>query len=193
MLRRSLLLVRALIKAALCDDVVVDIQGNAVLSGADYYMMLPFEGPDGGEFAPGKTSNMTCPLSVVLDPASGGELVRISSTSAKKGIVSTEEAVDVSFANKIKCAESSKWMIVRERGEDFWSVVISSARDHPGSEILSGSFKIQKSNVMGGYKFIFCPNATVCGNIQGSDRLVLIFGSDSAFNFVLRPKASLGS
>ncbi|KAI4299792.1 hypothetical protein L6164_033218 [Bauhinia variegata] len=163
-------------------DPVLDIDGDPLLPGHQYYVYPHIWGPTGGGLSPGKTGNQnTCPVSVLSLPFwndRGKPL--IFTPLLDTGIVPTDSALDIAFAEAPDCAESGKWLIVDDMKGEYWSVGIGGPQDHQGYQTLTGYFKIHKLGSFA-YRFSFLPlvNAPTSGYIgqardkDGNIRLVV--------------------
>ncbi|KAI9086190.1 hypothetical protein K1719_031911 [Acacia pycnantha] len=151
-------------------QVVLDLDGNPLVSGGDYYMMMGrlWPGPGGVSLA-NTGNNKTCPVDVNIvycgpggPPNCLGEAV-IFNPLAKIEIVKTNLLLSITFAKTPSCAQSPEWILVKEEGA--WLVGIGGPEDHAGKEILSGFFIIERSGAGAGYTLKFCPKhlPQICG------------------------------
>ncbi|KAK4259600.1 hypothetical protein QN277_005915 [Acacia crassicarpa] len=154
-------------------QVVLDQDGNPLVSGGDYYMMMGLISPGPGGVSLATGNNMTCPVDVnivfccrtCIEPQNClGEAVRLNPL-AKIGIIKTNLRLSITFAKTPSCAQSPEWILVKEEGA--WLVGIGGPEDNPGKEILTGFFIIERSGAVGlpGYTLKFCPKhlPQICG------------------------------
>ncbi|KAJ1417270.1 Proteinase inhibitor I3, Kunitz legume [Sesbania bispinosa] len=170
---------------------VKDVAGNPIFPGGRFYIVSAIRGAGGGGVTLGQTRDSTCPVAVVQEPIDiwRGMPVKFKIPGISPGIIFTNITdLDIVFEEKPECAESSKWVVVAERDEIFpqqW-VGIGGAGDHPGKNIISGRFNIQRYGDRA-YKLVFCSTSGVCSNIgrfiRGNERR-LILTNDSAFRVV---------
>ncbi|RDX78594.1 hypothetical protein CR513_41106, partial [Mucuna pruriens] len=142
---------------------VRNIYGKPIFSGGRYYVEPSIFGPTGGGVGLDTTDNSTCPVTVLQDYSeiASGMVVKFTIPEST-GTISMGIPLDISFEDKPWCATSSKWVLVADNFPAKW-VGIGGAQDHPGKEIITGKFNIQKANV--GYKLVFCDTAGTCTNI----------------------------
>ncbi|KAJ1431306.1 Proteinase inhibitor I3, Kunitz legume [Sesbania bispinosa] len=161
---------------------VVDVNGNPIFPGGRFYIVSAIRGPGGGGVTLGQTGDSTCPVSVVQErfDVMRGLPVKFKIPGISPGIIFTNITdLDIVFEEKPECAESSKWVVVADRDEIFpqqW-IGIGGAGDHPGKNIISGRFNIQKYDDLA-YKLVFCSTSGVCSNIgrfirENERRLIL--------------------
>ncbi|RDY00730.1 Kunitz-type trypsin inhibitor-like 2 protein, partial [Mucuna pruriens] len=90
--------------------------------------------------------------------------------------------LDIEFTKKPNCAENSQWSLFEDNKIEETYVGIGGPGNHPGQQMLSGMFRIQKYGPQkyNSYKLVFCPDASsTCSNIgrydneEGGRRLVL--------------------
>ncbi|XP_057446452.1 kunitz-type trypsin inhibitor-like 2 protein [Lotus japonicus] len=140
---------------------VLDTGGRELIGiGPGYYIMPAFFGAAGGGVWPGETGNQTCPVTVLQDYSEvvSGKPVKFY-TGTRPGYVYTGAPLDIVFGENPECTEySSKWVFVYDDFPKAW-VGIGGVEDHPGKDILSGKFKIEKYGDFG-YKLVFCPKFT---------------------------------
>lgn len=142
---------------------VKDSNGNPIFPGGRFYILPAIFGAAGGGVRLGQTGNSTCPVTILQDysEVENGLPVKFTIPGISPGIIFTNiTSLDISFQeDKPDCAGSSKWVVVD--GDDFPKsyVGIGGVEDHPGKDILSGKFKIEKYGDFG-YKLVFCPRFT---------------------------------
>ncbi|KAI9086163.1 hypothetical protein K1719_031884 [Acacia pycnantha] len=146
-------------------QVVLDLDGKPLVSGGDYYMIMGLISPGpGGVFLANTGNDKTCPVDVnivfccrtCIEPQNClGEAVRFNRL-AKIGIVKTNLLLSITFAKTPSCAQSPEWILVKEEGA--WLVGIGGPEDHPGKEILTGLFIIERSGAVLGICLSFVPS-----------------------------------
>ncbi|KAJ1431299.1 Proteinase inhibitor I3, Kunitz legume [Sesbania bispinosa] len=170
---------------------VVDVNGNPIFPSGRFYIVSAIRGAGGGGVTLGQTWESTCPVTVVQEPIDiwRGMPVKFTIPGISPGIIFTNITnLDIVFEEKPECAESSKWVVVAERDEIFpqeW-VGIGGAGDHPGKNIISGRFNIQRYGDRA-YKLVFCSTTGVCSDIGrffGGNERRLILTNDSPFRVV---------
>nr|QIJ55473.1 kunitz-type trypsin inhibitor-like protein 2 protein [Cajanus platycarpus] len=146
----------------LSDEVeqVVDINDNPIFPGSTYYIIPAIRGPAGGGVKLGLTSNTNCPVTVLQDFSEvvRGLPVRFKIPGISPGIIFTGTPLEIEFARKPGCTESSKWVVFVDNEIQKACVGIGGPKDHPGQQTMSGTFHIQKYKF--GYKLVFCVNGT---------------------------------
>ncbi|KAJ1417271.1 Proteinase inhibitor I3, Kunitz legume [Sesbania bispinosa] len=170
---------------------VKDYDGNPIFPGGRFYIVPPIRIPVGGGVTLGQTGESTCPVTVVQErfDVMRGMPVKFKIPGISPGIIFTNITdLDIVFEEKSECAESSKWVVVAERDEIFpqqW-IGIGGAGDHPGKNIISGRFNIQRYDDRT-YKLVFCSTSGVCSDIGrffGKNERRLILTNDSPFRVV---------
>ncbi|XP_057443435.1 kunitz-type trypsin inhibitor-like 2 protein [Lotus japonicus] len=137
---------------------VLDTFGNPLTPGGRYFIMPGIRDSSGGGPRPGICGNQTCPVDVLdySDPMKSMAVKFTIAADVSTVIIFTGTPLDIAFEKPECAAGSSKWVVV---GNDFpgvW-VGIGGSEDHPGNEITSGSFKIEKDGFC--YKLVFCPTS----------------------------------
>ncbi|XP_061351737.1 kunitz-type trypsin inhibitor-like 2 protein [Gastrolobium bilobum] len=171
---------------------VLDTNGKPIFPGGKYYILPAIFGAAGGGVRLGKTGNSKCPVTVLQDYSEviNGLPVKFSIPGISPGIIFTGTPLDIAFEKKPNCAESSKWLVVIDDFPREW-VGIGGFEDHPGKQILHGTFHIQKYGF--GYKLVFCPKNTappgLCFDIgryndEKGRRLILITDDNDPFQVV---------
>ncbi|RDY09568.1 Kunitz-type trypsin inhibitor-like 2 protein, partial [Mucuna pruriens] len=143
---------------AFSDDVeqVLDIKGNPIFPGGTYYIVPAIRGPPGGGVRLGKTGNSKCPVTVLQDYSElvNGLPVKFTIPGISPGIIFTGTTLEIEFAEKPWCAESSKWVVFVDNEIQKACVGIGGPQGHPGQQTFGGTFHIQKYGF--GYKLVFC-------------------------------------
>ncbi|XP_028794468.1 kunitz-type serine protease inhibitor DrTI-like [Neltuma alba] len=148
------------------EEPVNDVNGEPLVADQEYYIMSAVWGEGGGGVKPEKTGDASsCSYSVLQENSdlNKGAPVKfhVQGTSTDK-IYPGSTDLEIEFAEKPDCAESSKWVVAFESGSSS-RVVTGGPEDHPDSELVSGVFQIEVFNAIA-YKLVFCPR----GNIVGS-------------------------
>ncbi|XP_024977526.1 kunitz trypsin inhibitor 2-like [Cynara cardunculus var. scolymus] len=163
-------------------DPVLDIDGNLVRSGTDYYILPVFRGMGGGVTL-ASTRNESCPLDVVQEPqeVDNGLPLTFTPVDPKKGVIRESTDLNIIFSALSICIQSNVWNL-----EEYEGQLIVSARGvsgNPGQETISNWFKIEKYE--DDYKIVFCPTVCdfcrpVCGDIG------VIIGEDGSRRLAIR-------
>nr|AFK33741.1 unknown [Lotus japonicus] len=138
-------------------DLVKDTDGIPLRSDGRYYIRPALRGPGGGGVSPGETGNQTCPVTVLQHKSEveNGNGVKFEHYP-NIGIIYEGVPLTISFGDIYGfCADSTKWVVVSDDFPGKW-VGIGGAEDHPGKEIVSGLFDIQKYDDVA-YKLVFTP------------------------------------
>ncbi|KAD5961932.1 hypothetical protein E3N88_13405 [Mikania micrantha] len=162
-------------------DPVLDIDGNLVRSGTEYYILPVFRGRGGGVTL-ASTRNETCPQDVVQEgqEVDSGLPLTFTPVDPKKGVIRESTDLNIVFSAASICFQSNVWNLEEYEGE-----LVVSARGvsgNPSQETLANWFKIEKLD--DDYKLVFCPTVCdfcrpVCGDIgvtiteNGIRRLVI--------------------
>ncbi|XP_057446448.1 kunitz-type trypsin inhibitor-like 2 protein [Lotus japonicus] len=136
-------------------DLVKDINGIPLSSDGKYYVLPAIWGPTGGGVSPRVTGNQTCPVTVLQSyyEVENGKGVKFEHFP-NIGIIYEGVPLKIYFANIYGyCAESTEWVVVSDDFPTPW-VGIGGAADHPGKQIVSGLFDIQKYDNFS-YKLVF--------------------------------------
>ena len=131
-------------------ETVLDSDGDPVIAGNKYYIVSSIRGAGGGGLYYGKTGDQTCPVSVLQHRSDlhRGRPVVFQPLVTGNSDITTKDRLKISFADKVECAESSRWVLV-----DRSYVGIGGSQDHPDQNVQSGEFKIHKKQI--GYNFVF--------------------------------------
>ena len=105
----------------------------------------------------GITGNSKCPVTVLQDLSFlvRGIPVKFSIPGASTSEIFTGTPLEIEFAKKPKCAESSKWGVFFDNDLQKAYVGIGGPEDHPGQEPLNGTFIIQNRGYRP-YNLAFC-------------------------------------
>ncbi|CAA0820997.1 Kunitz family trypsin and protease inhibitor protein [Striga hermonthica] len=128
---------------------VLDIRGNVVRAGVDYYILPVIRGMGGG-LTVGSTGNRTCPFNVVQEQleVDDGLPLTFHPVDPKRGVVRVSTDHNIEFSGGLK--------------------------GNPGRETVSNWFKIEEYE--GDYKLVFCP--TVCNYCKVVCKDVGVFVED---------------
>ncbi|XVE90583.1 hypothetical protein DITRI_Ditri20bG0089400 [Diplodiscus trichospermus] len=150
-------------------DPVLDISGQELQTGTDYYI-LPVSRGRGGGLTLASTGNETCPLDVVQEQleVSNGLPVTFSPVNVTKGVVRVSTDLNVKFSAATICVQSTVWKLDNDESIQKRVVTTGGVEGNPGSETLSNWFQIQKFD--DDYKLVFCPGVCdicrpFCGNL----------------------------
>lgn len=143
---------------------VKDKNGNPVLVSKKYFIWSA--GESGGGLRLNETEE--CPL--VVQQAFSKDvkslpLTFIPTENINDFIFTGFTSLDIVFEKKTKCAESSKWVVVKGGFIEPWVGIGGGVN---GKSIIDGLFKIERSGFFG-YKLVFCPTTSdtpgLCNNI----------------------------
>ncbi|KAJ7975438.1 Kunitz trypsin inhibitor [Quillaja saponaria] len=151
---------------------VVDADGEPLRWFTNYYVLPHIWGPTGGGLSLGTHNNKSCPLYVT------------------KEISEIEPGLPVSLYRILgveACEESS----------GLWFVGTNGVKS-PGTDGITSTFKIEKSDQLWGYNLVFCPRLdvpTLCKGLGTHESGYLALGDDiKPYTFVFRkapsPRAS---
>ncbi|CAK8532491.1 unnamed protein product [Lathyrus sativus] len=137
---------------------VLDVNGNPIFPGGQYYIRPAIRGPTGGGVRLGRTGNLTCPVTVLQDrrEAKNGLPVKFVIPGISPGIIFTGTPIEILYTRKPSCAKSSKWLVFVDNVIQKACVGIGGPENYPGVQTLSGLFKIEKHESGFGYKLGFC-------------------------------------
>ncbi|KAI4338277.1 hypothetical protein L6164_016619 [Bauhinia variegata] len=154
---KTLFLILSLFLVAITTNAepVLDITGEPLIPGAQYYILPIVWGAGGGGLRPGKAGNSTNPVNVLkaFSDFDLGEPVKFT-TVPKLGLIPTDTLLHIKFEKTPEGVSSGNWITVKDLGET-WTVGIGGPQDHEGYETLSGFFKIHKLGHA--YKLSFVP------------------------------------
>ena len=141
-------------------DPVLDLAGEKLRTGVDYYILPVIRGRGGG-LTLASTRNKTCPLDVVQEQheVSNGLPLTFSSVNPKKGVVRVSTHLNIKFSAATISVQSTVWKLDNfDESTGQWFVTTGGVEGNPGRETTSNWFKIEKYD--DDYKLVFCP--TVC-------------------------------
>ncbi|XP_060171117.1 kunitz trypsin inhibitor 5-like [Lycium barbarum] len=146
------------ILAASSPSPVLDINGDKVQAGPNYFILPVIRGRGGGLTPFNVKQNNTCPRDImqwnVNDP---GLPVVFTRLDAKKGVVRLSTDLNVRFYTPTICARETIWKLgpYDDKLKQYF-VVTGGVEGNPGKQTLSSWFKIEKLEKH--YKFVFCPS-----------------------------------
>ena len=141
------------------DVSVFDYDENPVMPGVRYYIRVP---PDhfGGAYLR-KTGNSSCQVTVVQHVYSYGYVTFSMPSGENNSAIVANHPVDIEFTEKPNCTESSKWIVYFDNEVQRYCVAIGGPEDHPGQQILNGTFRIR---IFRDHNFVFCLDQPVEGS-----------------------------
>ena len=150
-------------------DPVLDISGQELRTGTDYYILPVIRGRGGG-LTLASTGNETCPLDVVQEQqeVSNGLPLTFSPMNVQKGVVRVSTDLNVKFSAATICVQSTVWTLENDESTQKRVVTTGGVEGNPGRETISNWFKIEKFE--DDYKLVFCPEVCdicrpVCGDL----------------------------
>ncbi|MBA0571670.1 hypothetical protein Golob_002049 [Gossypium lobatum] len=140
-------------------DPVLDISGQELRTGIDYYILPVIRGRGGG-LTLASTGNETCPLDVVQEQqeVSNGLPLTFSPVNVTQGVVRVSTDLNIKFSAASICVQTTLWTLHFDESVQKYVVTTGGVEGNPGRETLSNWFKIQKFE--DDYKLVYCP--TVC-------------------------------
>ncbi|OMP05595.1 Proteinase inhibitor I3, Kunitz legume [Corchorus olitorius] len=152
-------LVIGLTIAATSDDPVLDISGQELQTGTDYYILPVVRGSGGGL----TLGNEPCPLDVVqeqLEVSNGLPLT--FSPVTNEDVVRLSTDLNIKFSAASTCVQTTLWTLQTDESIQKRAVTTGGVEGNPGKDTLSNWFNIQKYD--DDYKLVFCP--TVCNTCR---------------------------
>ncbi|XP_059300056.1 kunitz trypsin inhibitor 5-like [Lycium ferocissimum] len=138
---------------------VLDINGDKVQAGPNYFILPVIRGRGGGLTPYNVKQNNTCPRDIMQwnyndEP---GLPVVFTRLDAKKGVVRLSTDLNVRFYTPTICARETIWKLgpYDDKLKQYF-VVTGGVEGNPGQQTLSSWFKIEKFKK--DYKFVFCPS-----------------------------------
>ncbi|CAN4085386.1 unnamed protein product [Withania somnifera] len=164
---------------------VLDVSGNAVHTGVNYFI-LPSGRGNGGGLQLGSIRNRTKPLVVIqnTDESVIGVNLQFSPVDPKENTVRLSTDMNVKFTSMVISDSSTVWTINTELIPRRVLVTVGGAEGNPGRETLGNWFKIAKYE--DAYKLVYCPGVCnicrpFCGDIGilvENGKRVLFVGRD---------------
>ncbi|KAK4858163.1 hypothetical protein QYF36_012043 [Acer negundo] len=139
-------------------DPVLDIAGEKLRTGTDYYI-LPVVRGRGGGLTLASTGNENCPLDVVQErhEVENGLPVTFSPVNIKKGVVRLSTDQNIKFSASTICIQSTVWKLdSHDDSLGQWFVTTGGVEGNPGRVTTSNWFKIEEFD--DDYKLVFCPS-----------------------------------
>ncbi|XP_054785962.1 kunitz-type serine protease inhibitor DrTI-like [Prosopis cineraria] len=138
---------KPLTSQASASEQVLDINGDPIFPGREYYFVSATWGPLCGGPKPERTGDSSsCSYSVILErfDVMLGEPIRVRVPGISTGTISVGSFnAEIEFVKEpTGCADSSK-------------LVIGGSKDHPQWSLVNGAFKIDQMGGLG-YKLVFC-------------------------------------
>nr|AAV41234.1 putative 21 kDa trypsin inhibitor [Theobroma microcarpum] len=180
---------------------VLDIDGDELRTGVQYYVVSALWGAGGGGLALGRATGQSCPEIVVQrrSDLDDGTPVIFSNADSKDGVVRVSTDINIEFVpiRDRLCTTSTVWKLDNyDNSAGKWWVTTDGVKGDPGASTMSSWFKIEPAGGIG-YKFRFCPSVCdsctkLCSDIgkhsddDGQIRLAL---SDSGWPWIFK-KAS---
>ncbi|KAK4735007.1 hypothetical protein R3W88_009268 [Solanum pinnatisectum] len=156
-----------LVKAQDVAEPVLDVSGNAVRRGVNYYI-LPAGRGNGGGLQVASIRNQTNPLVVSqnADESVIGVNVQFSPVDPKENTVRLSIDMNVKFTSMVISDSSTVWRINTELIPERYLVTIGGVEGNPGRETLGNWFNIDKP---------FCGEI---GILEENGKRVLFVGRD---------------
>ncbi|XP_022738218.1 21 kDa seed protein-like [Durio zibethinus] len=174
---------------------VLDIDGDELRTGVEYYVLSAISGAGGGGLALGRASDQKCPEIVVQrrSDLDNGTPVTFSSSVPNDEVVRLSTDTNIEFVpirDKL-CLTSTVWKVDNfDSSTGKWWVTTDGVKGKPGPNTLTSWFKIEKAGVIG-YRFKYCPSVcesctTLCSDIgrYGDDGQIRLALGDNGWPFV---------
>lgn len=145
-------------------DPVLDVDGQKLRTGSEYYILPVFRGRGGGlTLTPPR--NGSCPFNVAQEQqeVDRGLPLKFTPVNPKEGVIRVSTDHNVKFSAVTICIQSNVWRLAAKdeaTGQRF--IAADGVEGNPGRETLSNWFKIHKYD--DDYKLVFCP--TVCNTCR---------------------------
>ncbi|KAA8522732.1 hypothetical protein F0562_009106 [Nyssa sinensis] len=163
---------------------VLDVAGNTVQTGVDYYILPAIRGTGGGLTLASNRNGSNCPLDVVQEQKEVDNGLPLTfSPVTKEGVVREITDQNIKFSAATICAQSTVWQL-GDFDESVRRIFVTTGgvEGNPSRETLSNWFRIEKYDE--DYKLVFCPSVCsitcrpLCGDIgifveNGTRRLAL--------------------
>ncbi|GMI65903.1 ARABIDOPSIS THALIANA KUNITZ TRYPSIN INHIBITOR 5 [Hibiscus trionum] len=136
---------------------VLDISGQELRTGLDYFVLPVIRGRGGGLTLESADNETLCPLFVAqeqLEVSSGLPLY----FSPVNGVIRESTDLNVLFNASSICVQTTLWALTYDESLQKYVVATGGVEGNPGPETLNNWFKIEKFD--DDYKLVFCP--TVC-------------------------------
>ncbi|KAK8481675.1 hypothetical protein V6N12_002237 [Hibiscus sabdariffa] len=173
---------------------VLDIEGEVVRTGIEYYAVSAIWGPSGGGLAIGNSSKNDCPGIVVQSQSDVdyGAPVIFSNANTSDDAVRLSSYVNIEFPSPVNkfCLTSTVWMLDDfETSAGTHRVGLGGIKGNPGCETMRNWFQLEKFDMNHVYKFKYCQKVCdtymdVCHEIQKAEdpdgRMRLVFSADGS-------------
>ncbi|KAA8522731.1 hypothetical protein F0562_009107 [Nyssa sinensis] len=149
---------------------VLDVAGNTVQTGVDYYILPVVRGSGGGLTLANNRNGSNCPLDVVQEQQEVDNGLPLTfSPVTGEGVVREITDLNIQSSAATICIQSLVWKLGdfdESVGRSF--VTTGGVEGNPGQETLSNWFRIEKDD--NDYKIVFCPSVCdicrpLCGDI----------------------------
>ena len=180
---------------------VLDIDGDELRAGVEYYVVSSIWGAGGGGLALGRTTDQKCPEIVVQrgSDLDNGIPVIFSNLDTNDDVVrlSTDSNIEFVPRRDRLCLTSTVWKVDNyDHSTGKWWLTTDGVKGNPGPNTLTSWFKIEKNGEIG-YKFTFCPSVcesctTLCSDIgrYGDDGQIRLALADSGWRFLFKKASS---
>lgn len=176
-------------------DPVLDITGEKLRTGTEYYILPVIRGRGGGLTLVSRKANKGCSPVVAQeqDELRNGLPLTFSPVNIKKGIIRVSTDHNFNFSSALTlCVQSSVWKLDSyDESIGQWFVTTGGILGSPGRVTTGNWFKIEK--YQDDYKLVFCPSVcnfckVVCRDVgifvdKGERRLAL---SDVPFKVMFK-------
>ncbi|KAM3322463.1 kunitz trypsin inhibitor 5 [Capsicum chacoense] len=173
---------------------VLDINGDKVQAGPNYFILPVIRGRGGGLYPSNVKQTNTCPRDIIQEAneVQQGLPVVFTRVDAKKGVVRVSTDVNVRFYTPTICARETIWKIGEydDKLKQYF-VVTGGVEGNPGRETVGNWFKIEKFG--SDYKFVYCPSVckfckVICKDVGifNKDGVRFLALSDTPFKVMFR-------
>ncbi|KAI4351997.1 hypothetical protein L6164_006290 [Bauhinia variegata] len=175
---------------AAAPEPVLDISGQKLRTGVNYYILPVIRGRGGGLLL-ANSGNNTCPLYVVQETKEtfSGQPVTFSPYDAKNGVIFTSSDLNIkSFVTETtSCDQSTVWKLLKVL-TGVWFLSSGGVEGNSGAqpETIVNWFKIEKAEK--DYELSFCPSVCKCQTLCRS--LGIYIGDDGKRHLALSDKVS---
>ncbi|KAG8378603.1 hypothetical protein BUALT_Bualt07G0002700 [Buddleja alternifolia] len=148
---------------------VLDIAGNELRAGTDYYILPVIRGRGGG-LTLDSIGNRTCPLDVVQEQleVENGLPLTFNPVNSTEDIVRVSTDQNIIFSASSICVQTTVWTLYFDESIGRYFVTTGGVAGNPGRETIRTWFKIEEYE--GHYRFVYCPSVcdtcrVVCGEV----------------------------
>uniref|UniRef100_A0A1D1YCI2 Miraculin n=1 Tax=Anthurium amnicola TaxID=1678845 RepID=A0A1D1YCI2_9ARAE len=150
---------------------VLDVSGQSLRRGVEYYVLPVYRGRGGGLTLAGRNGT-TCPLNVAQEApeVADGLPLTFRPADAREAAVRLSADANVEFAASTACVQSTVWRLGGADGAAGRRYVTAGGvAGSPGVGTVSNWFKIERDGERD-YKLVFCPTVcsfckVVCGDL----------------------------